>query len=500
MSDLLTELWALSLISASGVSLAYIVGIRSFGALVLSAVAAATALRTLTLMGLWGLGLHSWASETWVVISIVSIVAGVFIGRKKLTLLGAAFGTLMTFSMFSLVTKYVLQIGERHHSDSAGIISNAILVIQNENPDLTRLAETPKRGIAYALMLALGPDGRILAGFTPLVFLVLLATVAYGAWLVVRTSVSTQAFVLSALVLAAFAVTVPMVRAGMFYLNGHTLMGLGLGIMLLGLIKVSKESDLTRESFGLLVFGGLVVVTSRIEGIVFFLVLLGAVSSVVRLASLVSRLKLLFVSFSGFGALLLWLVSTNSDLFTEFGLPAEVALFLAVAFSVALTHPIADSVRRFAFPVVAAVVLALLVRSTMASGNLLQPLLSQWENLVFGAGGWGTAALVFVGMLILLGRGGNSDAYRQLLLLSLIVIASVIFTKTLDGGFGGSGFRDSINRMWLQVFPVLSTTVLVGLAEIVDQALPKRELGLGLRLGRFSPRIGSQQRRVRRKT
>lgn len=475
MSDLLTELWALSLISASGVSLAYVVGIRSFGALVLSAVAAATALRTLTLLALWGLGLDSWASETWVVISIVSIVAGVFIGRKKLTLLGAAFGALMSLSMLSLASKYVLQIGERHHSDSAGIISNAILVIQNENPDLTRLAETPKRGIAYALMLALGPDGRILAGFTPLVFLVLLATVAYGAWLVVRTSVSTQAFVLSVLVLAVFAVTVPMVRAGMFYLNGHTLMGLGLGLMMLGLMRVREEFDFKTESFGLLFVGGLVVVTSRIEGIVFFLVVLGALSSAVRVASIESRLRLMALSFSGFGALLLWLVSTSSDLFSEFGVPEWMVLFGALAFSVALALPIVDPMRRFAFPVAAAVVLALLVRSAMSSGNLLQPLLSQWQNLVLGAGGWGTAALVFVGMFILIGLGGSSQSYRQLLVLSLVVIAAVFFTKTLDGGFGGSGFRDSINRMWLQVLPILSTTVLVGLAELVNQALPKKE-------------------------
>jgi len=111
----------------------------------------------------------------------------------------------------------------------------------------------------------------------------------------------------------------------------------------------------------------------------------------------------------------------------------------------------------------------------VAIGRPGELILAQWPNLGLGAGGWGTAAHVFVASALLLGLRRRSSSYRLLLALSALLIGAILYSKTFDGGFGREGFYDSVNRMWLHVMPTILLTALIGYAEAVKNAFGSTE-------------------------
>ena len=169
-----------------------------------------------------------------------------------------------------------------------------------------------------------------------------------------------------------------------------------------------------------------------------------------------------------------WISSLQSPVLNRVGLPTEalaVLVLLSVAGAALAASPWVDPLRRFFLPAVAVVLGFLLARQVWQSGDPLGLVLAQWPNLGLGAGGWGTAAHVFVASVILLGLRRRSSEYRLLVALSVLLIGAILYSKTFDGGFGREGFYDSVNRMWLHVMPTILLTTLVGYSEVLHNAL-----------------------------
>lgn len=470
MNALTYEFLVVILLSLSGVSLSYLLGVRQIIPLAMAGLTAVTSLYTLIAFGAWGAGNNSYIDEISLGLSVISIGLALWFGRGYLKILAYAAGLLSGLGAISLVFKYLIPIGERHHSDSAGIISNALIVIQRESDDLFRLAETPKRGVALSVMLATGPDGRLLSAFVPMVFLSTLVAIVWIGWRLSSRFASKSTYVAVISVVAIFSLSVPMFRASMFYINGHTLLALGVALMLAGVINVRIDGVFNQPSSALVLIGALTTVTARIEGLIFTGVMLAALLHAVRPVDITERVRLGVVFAATGGVFTWWLVAIKSPLFESFGVPAWLIAAVTIAGSVTIALPQIDRLRRWAYPVVFALGVVLLVREAWQTGNLLNPALSQVPNLVFGEGGWATAALMTLGSLVVLGWRSQTADYRFLVGLSILLVAVVLFSKTLDGGFGRPGFGDSVNRMWLQVLPVITVTTLVGYSHLLHKA------------------------------
>lgn len=474
MQPVVVEALVLALMGFSGVAVGLLFGIRHWIVLAFFAVAASTLLRTWSAFTAWSLGRPEWALEAWLIISILSIAVAAATRYRAWSTAGLAIGLVGVGSVVAILTKYVLGVGERHHSDSASMLSMAIFAIQGEFDDTEVIAGSYKRGISYPLMLALGPEGRILSAYTPLVYFALLVAAGWIAWKLLAGRVSWKVFAAVIGALTLFSLTVPMFRAAMSYLNGHTLMGFATVLLVGGLLIARQEQRFSAIPMAFTLVGGALGATARVEGIVLVLVVVIALVGQTWWSGATQRLQL-FATLSVIGLTFTWWLSAlESPVLERFGLPDWVLVLLTlVGASVAASKWI-DPIRAWLLPAAAAILLVLLARVVWQSSNPVGTVLAQWPNLGLGVGGWGTAAHVFIGSAVLLGIRRRSAEYRWLLGLSVLLIAAVLFSKTFDGGFGRASFYDSVNRMWLHVMPTILLTTLVGYSEALHAALGRR--------------------------
>ena len=472
------EALTLLFLSVSGVSIAGVLGVRKVFPLVSAGLAGAVVTRLLTAFATWSLGLHAWIYEAWLALAAGLIIWATIQLHQHWRPLLTAIAVMAGLSGVSIWTKYGLAVGERHHSDVSQVLGMAIVVFQAEAADLSSAADNYKRGVAYPLMLALGPDGRILSGFTPLIFLVILLTIAWVAWEMLADRVKARWFVASAAALMSFSLSVPMFRAAMFYLNAHTLMAFGILLMISGVLLARKSGRYGATASTLVFFGGVIGVTSRIEGVLLVLVVLAALASERWWANTTDRIRF-FATASITGLMLTWWIGSMKSPVIERivgGQDSGPILLLITIGSLIGPLVIAmkwfDGFRPFVRPALAALLAILLVAEVINSDEPVQLVMSQWPNLGLGAGGWGTAASAFVGSAVLLGLAQRSEQYRWLLRMSLILIAAVLVSKTFDGGggFGWGSFYDSVNRMWLHVMPTVALTTLIGYSELLQKA------------------------------
>jgi hypothetical protein len=306
----------------------------------------------------WSIGRPDWLFESWFIASLAVVASAALLSWRhwKQALLAAlSFGG---GSVLALATKYVLDIGERHHSDTSNVLGLAVVAIQGEISDLTPLADSFKRGISYPLMLGLGPDGRILGGFTPLVYLALLGTAVWVAWTLVGNRVSRRAFVFSTAGVAVFSVSVPIFRAAMFYLNGHTLMAYALILLVGGVAIASHQKAFTRLPAALVLLGGTLGVTSRIEGIVLVGLVLLLLLSQRWWSGSIERIRLaLTVALIGL-TLSWWLISLESPVLEEFGLAGGLLLAASVGGGALAASSWINPFRRWLYPGAALAVVA----------------------------------------------------------------------------------------------------------------------------------------------
>lgn len=467
MHPAIYEALILGLMGLSGVSLGVLFGVRQAIPLAATALGVGVSIRALSAFAAWSTSTAHLAFDYWLWASAVVALTGLIASNKRWREVFSGLAVFGAASVAALATKYLFDIGERHHSDSADTVALALVAIQSETADLSEIANSPKRGIAYPLMLALGPSGRILGGLTPLIMILSVLLVGWLVWSLLGADRSPRAFVISAVALGAFSLSVPMFRASFFYLNGHTLMALGLLLMATAWMMLRETQNFSPASALMLATGGVVGVTARAEGIVLVLILVafvvserqwGGVASRVRLGS---ALAVIGISVTW------WFGSLSSPVLDRFGVSVWWLVGLTAVGAALASVSWIDPLRRWITPIVAVVLVALLLRVVISSGDPLGMVLAQWPNLGLGAGGWATAAHMFIGSMVLIGLTKRSKHFRQLLFVSALVIGGILFTKTFDGGFGGAGFYDSVNRMWLHVMPLVMATSLLGYSELL---------------------------------
>ena len=477
MSILAYEFLVVSLIVSSGVAAGLLLGLRHWSLLALTALATSTLIRSLTAFTAWSSGQPGLAHELWLSVSVVLIVISAAIRWRRWKHAVAALAALLTASAIAILTKLVLGVGERHHTDSADATALSLVVIQSESANLDPLSSGAKRGIAYPLMLALGPAGQILSSFTPLVFIVLVGGILWLAWRTVSGRVPPTSFWLTVTGIGLFSLSVPIVRVAMFYINAHTLMALALLILLAGFTDAHRNREFSSTVAILTVLGGTLGVLARVEGVVLVLVMVAAIISQVRWRGPDSWLRV-SLALGTIGLVLTWwMVATQNIVLERFEVSGLALVLVTVAGSVLAGSKWIDKVRVWILPTIAGALILYLAFLVLRSGNPQETLFAQWGNLALGLGGWGTAAPAFLLTTALLGWIERSSDYRRLLALSWITIAAILFAKSFDGGFGRDGFSDSTNRMWLHSLPAIALTSLIGLSELLHNARRSWKLG-----------------------
>jgi hypothetical protein len=464
------EALATAVIGLSGVGLGIVLGWRHPLLLASMAILVSTSIRVVTALGVWSVNAHPWLTESWWVVSIGAALAGGIVGliRARRQYL-QSLGLFAVLGAISLAVKYVFQVGERHHRDSSSTVETALLVFQNElDPSLWSPEE--KRGLAYPLMLALGPEPRMLSVVTPLIFLSLIALTWWLVREVTQSRVPLRWQAVAGLTVLAFSVTVPIFRVAVTYLNSHTLMALAVLAMVGAYLVAERDGRVTSASGSMMIVGSLIGSTARVEGIVFVGVALALIISGKSVSGLAGRLGVfLAVAVSG-TSLAWWLELIGSGVPDQFGLPLWVVAAATIAAAALVVLPLLDRVRWLFFPLAVAVIAAAIFRVAFAADNPLTPFMGQFNNVVRGYGGWGVAALALTASLILLGWRARSIEYRKLATVLVVLIFSALFAKLFDGGafgggFGRDSFYDSANRMWLHTLGVAMAAMTVGYAE-----------------------------------
>lgn len=462
-SPLLFEFLTLLILASGGVALALLVGIRDVISLAVGGFLFSAVLRFATALTSWNLELEYIHAEIWWFASASLVLLAAVLKREFIREALISIAILLSIAILGLASKYLFQFGERHHTDSAEQLSLALIAIQPDEPALEMLSGSHQRGLLYALMLALGPDGRILSAYTPMVFMVgALATI----WLIWTILPRPQQTLISAGLLglgAMFAFSVPIIRVSVFYLNAHTLVALGLVSMALGMVQISKDANLDPQGLALITGGGIVVVTARIEGIVFVAVAIAAILSQNPIRGARNRLYL----FASIGLIPLalgwWLSTVESDALSDLGVSLTTVIIVPLTLLAISLLPFADRLRNWLLLAGVVVIMSGNVIQIMRSSNPVEMLTAQVPNLFFGAGGWGTAALVVLGVCLLSVDRLRDPVFRVFFLLSVGLIASIFLSKSFEGGFGREGFNDSVNRMYLHSMWIVAVTVSLGL-------------------------------------
>ena len=468
----LYEMLIIAIMGLSGISLGLLAGLRSVLLLIPFALAASVAMRVTSALALWSFSLNELSLEVWAALSAATAITAAMRWWRFWRLAFTALAMWVIAGLASIASKYGVGVGEMQHTDSANQFAVSLLVIQSDTPDLSALASSPKLGIAFPLMLALGPGGRIFSAFP---FLVFLATASLVLWLSLRvTKPMSRASVYWSLgIIAIFSLTVPMVRIAAFYVNSHTLMGLGVALLTTGVFLAVRSTSARPEHGWLIAVGALLAVTTRIEGIILVAVILLIFASQIQ-PSTKSRLVLGIGALIAGGGLSWWTGALDSPVIDQFGLHWWWLPILTFVGTVVVTSPPIDRIRRFLPIALVALLVFLLSAEVWKSARPLATATAQVPNLIFGEGGWASAAIAFSVLTLVTAGAHLSRDYRWFLGISWLGIGAILFSKTIDGSFGRESFYDSVNRMVLHIAPLIIVASVVGLTELIERARQRK--------------------------
>lgn len=468
------ELAVLVLLGASGIAVSALVGLRAPVLMAVAGLGFGISLRLLAGLAAIAFGEVGLSRNLWLFLAVSAIIASGIINRWDYKPILQAFSLSIALTALSIAVKYVFRIGEMQHADSSDVIFRSLLVIQGGADDLSPLSE-PKRGFLYPLMLALGPDGRILGAFTPQVFFTMALLLIWLSWRATR-EFGFWPRIIALTSVGAFLLTVPMVRISITYINSHTLVGFASFLMTAAAILTIETKSYSSENAWLFAVSAVIAVTSRIEAILVVAILVASLLRRYRLTTQ-ERWRFSFSLLAPVISLFAWLVLTKSSLFENYGLNPLLSAGIALLAVVVASHGAFERLQKLFLPLAAVATGLYLGWTVLGSSDPIHKLTAQWENFGLGAGGWGATAWVFLLLVLLLGWRNQTSLYRWLLALSLILLAATFLSKTLDGvtiggsgSFGRESFYDSLNRMMLHLLPLFSLTVALGLTKIIDQS------------------------------
>lgn len=355
------------------------------------------------------------------------------------------------------------------HSDSIWIFTLSDLMAGGGDMAILNGRTSIKRGFAYPLMLSLGNDGVHLTSITPLIALMLAVA---SVWLVVtllggqRHPRLSWLAVGGAVALAIFTATVPL--RSVFYVNGHTLLALGLLLLVAVSVLANRDGRLAPGHLAVAMAGIAVVATTRPEGIA-----LAAVAALPLISQhWLARWQVVALISSATLPLSIWLAVYDSYILNATGIwwPIFAALLMGAGALVAL-RPFdwlrGNSVILALVAMVAVLVLAIGLLFNRLKGGLV----AIWQNQFLTEGLWGYTLIGVLVIFVILGWRGTSGEYQTMLVSSLLILLGTLITKMLDGGqfgdptLGRLGWSDSLNRMWLHGFAIFVVTAVVGIMQ-----------------------------------
>lgn len=462
------EILALALIGSSGIVASLLAGVRNPFLIAGSAIGFASTIPLISTLLCYFLGKPYWGLEAWVIISTLVTIIGLSARWQHWQLASQAGAVFAVLSALSLTLKFVFEIGEMQHSDSTGIVSRALLVIQSGATDWSPVTSSPKRGLLYPIMLALGPYERILVTFTPLVFLSTALLVGWMSLRIIgRARPSTPIIALA--VTGGFLATIPMIRISATYLNSHILVSYGVTLMATAALLSKKERRFCGQNVWLFGLGGVVATVSRIEAILLVGIIAVSLFGLFELAQR-DRRRLITILFVVASSMLIWLWGLNVPVSETFGVPYWMLAGSGVIVLLVLNYVSTTNIRRY-FPHLIGVLLGItLILEIFQSASPAAALFSQWPNFALGAGGWAAAMPVTIGLISVLGWRKQSPEYRWLITNAILLSMAILVSKTLDGGLGRAGFYDSVNRMALHVAPLFVMALAIGVGEIFGQS------------------------------
>ena len=465
----------LGLMGVTGVGLAWLIGFRRVVPLAIVGIATSISLRVLISIALWGFGVSRMHFEIWIGASVLFGSIGLALGRRSWKRTIGATVALGLGSVLAVATKYLLDIGEKEHSDSAAIIASALLAVQPGEMGAGQIGSIlgVKRGPAYPLLLSLGPDQRLFGAVTPLIFLVTLIALVWAIRELIPHSTPPWVFGAVGMAIGAFSLSVPIFRASMFYLNSHTLMGLGLLLMTIGYLVTQRDQRFGANALWLTVLGGIIASTARSEGVALAAVVLAALSSLPVWDTIQRRAMLGIALTATGGTFAWWVIALDSPIADRVPGQPWTMFLLVVALVLFGASPLIDPVRPHLLLTVGVMLAGYLGWVIASSASPQSLLFAQWPNLVGGAGGWGLAAPAAVTSIVLLGWRGQPASYRSLVVIASLVIGAIFATKTLDSGFGRASFFDSVNRMYLHVMPVVLLATALGYISLLSRAFAR---------------------------
>lgn len=465
MSGLLFEYLVTLGIFASGISLGYLLGLR--GTVLLPAgFALGVLLRVVSYSLLHQTGLDIDTAAVWLALALMTIAAGILVARANRGFwLWSAVAALL--SAYGPIITRGLEVRGRPHSDSLWILFMSDLM--QAGGDLSILGDrTPiKRGFSLPMMLSLGPEGEFLSSFIATVFLAMIFVVFYGMR-ELAPKLSGRYWILVSVPVVLVLMNTPMFYRSIYYINGHTLTALGLGLAAVASVVAMRDGVLSRQNLVVIATGLSLVSFTRPEGV--------AISALVVAPLLakpwLTRLQIFTIIASSLVSFGIWMWVYEGYLIYDAGLSGPVFIAIALALSWLIGWKYFSWLRRFlvplAFGAMGLVLLAAIVRDP---AGISEDIWSQVQNLFFGQGFWGVFFIALVPSLIAFGLKHMSAEYKNLLLISGLLAVGNLVAKLADGGLigrpdlGRLGWFDSLNRMWIHLLAILLITLIVGLAQ-----------------------------------
>ncbi|MEY4367992.1 MAG: hypothetical protein RLZ28_1407 [Actinomycetota bacterium] len=460
----------LALIAAGGVSGAWLVGVRTTLLAIPTGLLLATVARILIFSTCNLFGVRQFSTGIFYVALAATLLIAAFKVRN-----GLYRPLILSFaaSLISVFATRVLGLASTRHGDSYWILSVSHLM-QNNGDMLILDGHTPlKRGFAYPLLLALGPQDQALSGITPYIFFTLVCAVAWLVWALVKNAPRNRVYFVGA-VLAAMSFTAPVTLRSIFYINGHTLLAVSLVLVTGIAVLATRDQRLSNAHLVALCAAVYVATSTRAEGVALAAIVILPLVSLRFLSR--GRLALIITSLTS--AFAVWQATYASYLIPN-GMPWFLFMAIVVAAGLAATVPWFDWLRFRAVPIGLIGLTAIFVgaeikwHAEFERGHraLLYNLVYNFDTGTLGSGGWG---LLFVGLAVILGfvlLGKKTVEFRLLLAISAMLVLGSLISKMLDGGqfgdpdLGRIGWSDSLNRMWIQSFGIFVITVAIGLIQ-----------------------------------
>ncbi len=410
---------------------------------------------------------HIDSLEIWVFVAAMAAFALPAVAKLRLHLWSLAI-SVAVFGFGEIVVN-VLHFFTRSHGDALWILALSDYISQGGTPTALGTSMSLKRGFALILMLGTGEGGNRIDAFVPIIFM-LVGIVTLGfAWHLLR-GFSRRVSIVSLVAVSAVVFTATMPLVAIFYVNGHTMVALGITTAVAAML-VPVEFFVNERARLIVVCLGLAVVTmTRPEG-----VLLALVVVAIFAARHGTKPREVLISIASvFAAFLTWMYTVDSYVLAgRMALLAPLAMLAVLAIVWAL-YRWAPKIIGSVFALTPLALLSMfLVLEVVFFNALKKGDRSLVTNLFFATGGWG---YFFWGLLIVVVVSlfiQREAVYGTLLRIVAALAVASFLAKMVDGGQFGSptlgrvGWDDSLNRMWIHFLGLFFVLAVVGVAGLL---------------------------------